>query len=201
MKKYFLSFLIILSVCCKENISNNQIPMDNEEANNYEIKVELIENNDFSKDQFLKNQMNDYMEAMFSNDLDRVLDYCYPDMFIWMKKEYPDLIKNNEDLKKVFLEPMKELNKINKEGVIKATFEVGEITKRLCSKDNITMIYLIENSITMKEKLTEVKKGDENVAISIDKGVNWTFMIKDEEMTREILRYKFSHESINKLLN
>ena len=119
MKKYLLGFLIILSVSCKQENSNIQIPIDIEEENNYEVKVELMESNDLSKDQFLKNQMNDYMEAMFSNDLDRVVDYCYPDMFIWMKKEYPDLINNNEDVKKVFLEPMKELNKINKEGVIK----------------------------------------------------------------------------------
>lgn len=96
---------------------------------------------------------------------------------------------------------MKKLSELEKDKETSSEYEIGEITKQLHSDDGIAMIYLIVSSITIKHKLEERKNGDEYAAISFDGEENWKFMIKDIEMTKEILGYKFSEKSINKLLN
>lgn len=163
-------------------------------------KINLVESDDLTKDKFLQIQMDEYMKSILNGNLDIVTDYSYPDILVWINDKYPNTINNREDFKRIYLEPMKRLNEIKKNNEITVEYEVGEITKRLQSQDGKTMIYLIISSISIKQNLEESKKGDENVAISFDGGKNWTFMIKDIEITNEILDYKFSNETINKLL-
>ncbi|RKS15534.1 hypothetical protein [Flavobacterium sp. 120] len=199
MRKSIILLLIILNIGCKQTtVSNVELK---EEVLKNDSKINLTESNDLSKDKFLKSQVDDYMKAILGRNLDLVYDYCYPDIILWAEDKYPDMVKNKEDFKKVFLEPMKKLSELEKDKETSVEYEIGEITKRLHSDDGIAMIYLIVSSITIKHKLEERKNGDEYVAISFDGGENWKFMIKDIEMTKEILSYKFSEKSINKLLN
>jgi hypothetical protein len=199
MRKSIILLLIILNIGCKQTTVRN-VELKEEVLKN-DSKINLTESNDLSKDKFLKSQVDDYMKAILGRNLDLVYDYCYPDIFVWAEDKYPDMVKNKEDFKKVFLEPMKKLSELEKDKETSVEYEIGEITKRLHSDDGIAMIYLIVSSITIKHKLEERKTGDEYVAISFDGGENWKFMIKDIEMTKEILSYKFSEKSINKLLN
>jgi hypothetical protein len=199
MRKSIILLLIILNIGCKQTtVSNVELK---EEVLKNDSKINLTESNDLSKDKFLKSQVDDYMKAILRRDLDLVSDYCYPDIILWAEDKYPDMVKNKEDFKKVFLEPMKKLSELEKDKETSVEYEIGEITKRLHSDDGNAMIYLIVSSITIKHKLEERKTGDEYVSISFDGGENWKFMIKDIEMTKEILSYKFSEKSINKLLN
>lgn len=199
MKKIIILLLIILNIGCKNTTVNNEELK--EEVLKNDSKINLTESDDLSKDKFLKSQMDDYMKSILERKLDLVYDYCYPDVFVWIEEKYPNMVKNREDFKEIFLEPMKKLSELAKNKETSVEYEIGEITKRLHSEDGNTMIYLIVSSITIKHKLEERKNGDENVAISFDGGKNWKFMIKDIEMTRGILDYKFSEKSINKLLN
>lgn len=199
MTKSFILLLIILNIGCKQTtVSNVELK---EEVLKNDSKINLTESDDLSKDKFLKSQMDDYMKSILERKFDLVYDYCYPDVFLWIEDKYPNMVKNREDFKEIFLEPMKKLSELAKNKETSVEYEIGEITKRLHSEDGNTMIYLIVSSITIKHKLEERKNGDENVAISFDGGKNWKFMIKDIEMTKEILDYKFSEKSINKLLN
>lgn len=199
MKKS-LVLIIILIIGCKQEKANNEIIVP-EENNDNNLKIELTHSNDLSKDKFLREQMDEYMKSILKGNLDIVADYSYPDIFLWINEKYPNKINNREDFKKVFLEPINKLNELKKNKDITIEYEVGKITKRLNSANGNTMIYLIVTSFIIKHKFEEIKKGDENVAISFDGGNKWKLMIKDEEMTKEILSYKFSDESINKLLN
>lgn len=61
--------------------------------------------------------------------------------------------------------------------------------------------YINSISIDLKlKKNKELKMNNEIVAISHDEGISWKFMIKNEQMTKEILALKFSNTLINQLL-
>ena len=201
MKKNIVLLIVIFMISCKQTTSNNDEIKVSKEFSESILKIELTQSDDLSKDKFLYAQMDEYMRSILNGNLDIVADYSYPDIQVWIDEKYPNMVNNREDFKKVFLEPMKKINELTKDKETKVEYEVGDITKRLHSVEGDTMVYLIVSSIIIKHKFEEIKNGDENVAVSFDGGKKWKLMIKDEEMTREILRYKFSDESINKLLN
>ncbi|GEJ31002.1 hypothetical protein VT569_04795 [Flavobacterium psychrophilum] len=183
-----LFFLTIFIISCKKN-----------EIQNEELKIITTFNpKDKNIEENLNLQLGNYLKAMYGGDADTVIKYCYPDMFIWLKKEYPAEY-SMDMIKKSFLEPVKELKRLNAENQIKFEFEIKDITKRIINKNE--RLYLIVVSGNQSKKFNEYKIGDEIVAISLDNGTNWTFMIKDPEMTPEILGINFSKEIISKLMD
>lgn len=199
MRKSIIILFLTLNISCNHT-TDKSVKLKEKVVKNI-TKINLTESQDLSKDKFLKLQMDDYMKSILNRNLDKVYDYCYSDIFLWVDDNYPNMVKNKEDFKKIFLAPMKKLGDITKDKETSVEYEIGKITKRLYSEDGNTLIYMIISSITIKHKLKEIKNGDEYVAITFDGGKNWKFMIKDIEMTKEILKYKFSDKSINELFN
>ena len=172
MKKIIILLLSIFFISCSQN-SNSSID---------------IESN-------LKKQLNNYMVAYNGGDPDEAIKYCYPDMFVFLKKEFPAEF-NIEQVKDVFKSTIKKMSDESKLNKFKYEFKVGEITKRInLGQDKI---YKIVAYVIVKKDNKEIKNGDEVVAVTNDGGKNWTF-IQMSESTPLVLKIKFPNDVVQQL--
>lgn len=138
-------------------------------------------------------QLTEYLSSINGGNPDIAISYCYPDMFIYLKQQYPDEY-SIELVKESFKELINDMKKSSKERDITYSFKVGDITRRIdLGKDKI---YGIMTSVVAKKGFEEISAGGEVIAVSNDNGLNWKFIQKDTISTVPILSYKFTNEVI-----
>jgi hypothetical protein len=148
----------------------------------------------------LKIQLNDYMKAMIYGNVDKVVSYEYPDMFIWMKKEAKRLGTpyTIEDFKKALIKIADDMSNFRSQNgwVISWTFD--PIVKKAVFNNYV--IYISLTTLIIKKDYTEIKNGDESICISSDQGKTWKFINKNENNTAEILRMRFPDYIVEQIL-
>jgi hypothetical protein len=180
---FFIGLLLIIISCKK---------MDNEKSVIIQDKF-----NNTDVDSNLNNNLTEYLQALYNGDVDKAMNYCYPDLFVWMQKKVPH--NNNLDsIKKTIRTPIIEAKKFNKENGISFQFQISKIKKKVVHKNH--KIYIVLVSGIQKTENRKLQIDDEIVAISHNKGQDWKFMMKDDEMTKEILALRFPDETIKQLL-
>lgn len=188
MKTLFFALMIIFLGSC--DVKNSKI--DNQST----IVVTIDTTETDSIDNNLKIQLQEYLSYMNGENMDKAMDYCYPDLFAYMKREYPneysiEVVKENfrsgvEDMKK-------SLKKLGRE----YKFEVKEITQRVDLGER--KIYsVVTRFITLKEH-NEITWGEETLGITNDGGKSWKFLAKDSISGPDILIMKFPIEVVRKV--
>lgn len=151
-------------------------------------------------DKKLKAQIEEYLIAFNTGDADKALYYVYPDIFEYLKKQYPDEEFNMQEIKDtIFIEPIKKMKKLVKEKKIEFEFEVGEITRKVNYHDS--KLYMVMTYVNAKIGLNKHSLGGEVIAISNDNGENWKFVQNDPETINGILRIKFPQNIVDKLIS
>lgn len=188
---FSLVSLVIIYSCVQNNEPKNVLSTEKETT----IRVDTVGNQEIEKN--LKDQLNNYLVAFNGGDPDIAISYCYPDMFVWMKQQFPAEY-SMDFVKETFKKPVREMKKMVKEKKLSFEFKIGEITRRIdLGKDKI---YTIVVSVIVKKDFDEISMGDEVVAITIDNGMNWKFIQKDPETTPDILKMKFSQSVVQQVM-
>ena len=165
---------------------------------NYKEDKSIITLNEFNhkKNEDLKNNLIIYLEALQNANTDKVIDYTYPDLFVWMQKKVPHNF-NLDSIKGTLKTPILEAKKFNKENGISFQFQISKIRKKVVFSNNIICLVIVSG--IQKTDNEQATINDTIVAVSNNKGQSWKFMVKKNEMTKEILAIRFSEETINKL--
>lgn len=189
---------IILPLLCLVILSCNSNSVDS----NFEQKLSqndiIIDSNGDNKiESNLKMQLKEYLIAFNGGDPDVAISYCYPDMFVILKQRFPEEFTIGgvkEMMRKTVRETKESAKKVN------ATFdlEIGDITNRVDLGSE--KLYSVLFSLNTKKGLDEMKMGEEIIAISNNYGENWKFLSKDPELAPDILKMKFSEETVNKIM-
>jgi hypothetical protein len=185
-----IGFVILIASC-------NYQP-NNSSTNQRESVIISDTTDNTAIDSNLKIQIKEYLTAFNGGDPETAISYCYPDMFVWMKQQYPNEY-SIEAVKEMFREPIREMKKMAREKKLTYDFEIGKITKRI--EVGSDRLYTVVVSIIAKKDFDEIKMGDEIIAISIDDGKNWKFIQKDPETAPDILRMKYSDDIVNQIMS
>lgn len=189
--------LLIISIAAAFLMSCGQNQQNQNSDNNGSVVIDTVGNAIAEKN--MKLQLKEYLVAFNTGDPDKALYYIYPDIFEYMKQQYPDEQINMQEIKdSLFTEPIRKMKKLVKEKKIEYEFEVGEITKRVNYHES--KLYVVITYVNAKIGLDKHSMGGEVVAISNDNGDNWKFVQNDPESISDILKLKFPQNIIDKLL-
>ncbi len=189
--------LLIISIAAAFLISCGQNQRNQYSDNNGSIVIDTVGNSIAEKN--MKSQLKEYLVALNTGDPEKAIFYLYPDIFEYMKQQYPDEEVNMQEIKdSLFIEPIRKIKKLVKEKKIKYEYEVGEITNRVNYHES--KLYVVITYINGKIGLDKHSYGGEVVAISTDNGENWKFVQNDPESISEILKLKFPQNIIDILL-
>lgn len=192
MKNLIAIFLLLIVVACGDQARNN-LP-DNQNS----IKMDTTGNAIAEKN--FKIQIKEYVEAFHKGDADVALYYIYPDLFEYIKIQFPDLNVDMQTVKdSVFHEPMKKMKEMAEDNQVEFEFEIGDITKKVQHKKY--KLYLVVNRINLNMGLDTHSFGEEVIGISDDGGANWKFIAKDPETLTGILRMRFPQYVIDELIS
>lgn len=190
-QKFIIIGFVILTASCNYQPNNS--------STNQKESTIIIDNGDNATiDSILKVQIKEYLTAFNGGDPETAISYCYPDMFVWLKQQYPEEY-SIETVKEMFREPIREMKKMAREKNLTYDFEIGKITKRI--ETGTDKLFTVVVSIIAKKDFDEIKMGDEIIAISIDNGENWKFIQKDPETAPDILRMKYSQDIVNQIMS
>jgi hypothetical protein len=195
MKKFiFISFGLFLLLSCGQEQSVKQNVINDTNGN---VAIDTTGNAIAEKN--LKMQLKEYLVAFNGGDPDKALYYIYPDIFEYLRKQYPDEKFDMQEIKDtLFIEPIRKMKKLVKEKKISYEFEIGDITKKVNYKTN--KLYIVLTYVNAKVKLDKHSMGGEVIAISNDNGINWKFVQNDPETISGILKMKFPQTIIDELL-
>jgi len=190
-QKFIIIGFVILTASCNYQQNNS--------STNQKESTIIVENGDNSTiDSILKVQIKEYLTAFNGGNPETAISYCYPDIFIWMERQFPNDY-NIESVKEMYRESINNLKKTAKEENLTYDFQIGEITNKIDLGDQ--KLYSVVVSIIAKKKFDEVKLGDEIIAISFDNGSNWKFIQKDPETAPSILKMKFSNDIVQQIMS
>lgn len=145
-----------------------------------------------------KTQIKEYVVAFHKGDADIALYYIYPDLFEYLKLQFPDQNFDEQIIKdSVFYEPMKKIKKMAEDKQVELEFEIGDISKKIQYKEY--KLYMVVNRINLKMGLDNHSLGEEVIGISDDGGINWKFIANDPETLSGILRLRFPKRVIDEL--
>jgi len=178
------------------NACNYKSQTESKKENDINFKIDSVKNTKIEKT--LKNQLMKYLIAFNGGDPEKAISYCYPDIFIWMERQFPNDY-NIESVKEMYRESINNLKKTAKEENLTYDFQIGEITNKIDLGNQ--KLYSVVVSIIAKKKFDEFKLGDEIIAISFDNGSNWKFIQKDPETAPSILKMKFSNEIVQQIMS
>jgi len=192
MKNIFLFILTIkLFVSCQQ-------PNNSHDVEKKPILVDTIDkSNDEEK---MKLQLREYIDAYYTGDADKVLDYIYPDVFEYFKMQNPgEIIDIEEAKKKLIIEPSRMMKKLSSEKQITFEFKVGEVISSANYNENKLFVVVTYVNAIIGKKEKSIR--GEVIAVSNDSGLNWKFLENDPELAEGILKMKFPLEVTNSLLN
>lgn len=188
---------VIIAIAAAFLISCGQNQQNQKYDNNGSVLIDTVGNAIAEK--HLKSQLREYLVAFNTGDPDKALYYIYPDIFQYLKQQYPDEQINMQEIKdSLFIEPIRKMKKLVKEKKITYEFEIGDITKKVNYKTS--KIYIVITYVNAKVNLDKHSMGGEVVAISEDNGQNWKFVQNDPESIKGILKMRFPQDIIDKLL-
>ena len=192
MNRTFLYILVILSLL---SCNQNKLPEQSAFTNRSEMRLDSI--GDPVIESNLTKQLNEYLDAMWGGNIDKAIDYCYSDMFIWMKNELPE--QYSMDLVKgYFKQLMEDFRSQQAKSGLEIEFKIGDIIKRIdLGQDKI---YMIVTYIKGKKGYDEYSLGDVTIAISNNNGKDWKFLAREEESTPPIIRMKYSEEIVQEIM-
>jgi hypothetical protein len=156
----------------------------------------LLNPNEQQMEKNLRYQLTEYLLAVNEGNADAALKYIYPDVFVYMKKQYPEDF-NIDRIKKQMRESLGKMKASVKQQKLTYSIKIGEITNRVTS--GTYTIYTIVVRITSKKGLDEASFGEEVISITGNRGVDWTF-VSTSDITAPILNIKFSQETVSKIL-
>jgi hypothetical protein len=193
MKKQFIfSFFTVILISC------GQVQETHSYDINGNVLVDTIGNTITEKN--MKSQLEEYLVAFNTGDVDKALFYVYPDVFEFMRHQYPDEEFDIQEVKdSLFIEPMRKMKILVEEKKVEYEFEIGEIVKMV--KYNDSIIYIVLTQVNGKIGLDRHSFGGEVVAISNDSGDNWKFMEYAPEFISEVLELNFPQNVIEQLLS
>lgn len=183
MKKIiFFAVVLLLIFSCKK----------------YKEEKSIITLNEFNhkKNEDLKNNLIIYLEALQNANTDKVIDYTYPDLFVWMQKKVPHNF-NLDSIKGTLKTPILESKKYNKENGISFQFQISKIKKKVVINNDIICLVIVSG--IQKTDNEQATSNDTIVGVSNNKVQSWKFMVKKDEMTKEILAIRFSEKRIKEL--
>jgi hypothetical protein len=137
----------------------------------------------------LKSQFQDYFTATINQDFETVKKYINPDLYEYIKQKFPERKMSISQIMEKVLRNLHEKNKAftyNK----KAEVELYKITKKY-SDDN-SMFYSFISLLHMKLDGDHLYNGEEILAMSSDKGANWTFVVFNREDIPKVLKRRYS---------
>lgn len=146
------------------------------------------------------NQFASYNSALLRGDFDNACHYQNKDAVEYFKKFYPG--ESDDEIMRKFYTSLSEsmtqtIKKFEDHG-IKLEFVVSRINRKVTQDDNV--IYVFEIAINMiGENIQLHTSPEETIAISVNRGKNWTFNNINED-TPNIMRISFSEDVINKVM-
>ncbi|QLG44107.1 hypothetical protein [Costertonia aggregata] len=195
-----LVIMILISSCKKNNetkkiIDEIQITETLSVAELENKNSDLTENNS-DNIQNIKTQIDEYLTAFLNGNSEKAITYCYPDLFEFMKSQYPQEY-SIEEVKSVFKESIDALKEMSVNGV-EYEFEVGEINK--IAENNDFKLYSIVTYLKVKKGLDSNTSGGEQIAISNDNGKTWKFLEKDANKNYlKVLKLSIPNEIVNRI--
>lgn len=188
---------LMISIATTLLVSCIQDKQNQNSDNNGSVVIDTVGNAIAEKN--LKSQLREYLIAFNTGDPDKALYYIYPDIFEYMKQQYPDEHINIQEVKdSLFIEPIRKMKKLVKEKKISYEFEIGDIIKKVNYETN--RIYFVTTYVNAKINLDKHSMGGEVIAISNDNGQNWKFVENDPETITGILKMRFPQDIIDKII-
>lgn len=188
---FYLMILVLFISSCQQGTRNKT------EIGQFSNNAKSIKND---ADQKLKDQLKAYNDALHGDQSnpERVLDFIYDDVFIYLKKQNPDTY-SKEMVISLFNEPVKRLKEMSRENNVIYNTSIGDIVQRVSEGNKL--IYKIEIFLNMEYGLEKHSTGDRILGISLDSGQNWKFLEITPNTTPDILGMRFSPETINEVMN
>lgn len=150
-------------------------------------------------DQNMKDQLNQYQNALMSGDIDLAYTFFYSKAMDYLKSEFPnENIDENYIKEKVLKLGYEMIKSMNEKANTNFKYLVKDVACRY-SQNNI-LIYLINTSLDGTVNGVNRTVPTKTVGISEDKGKSWKFLTQDEE-TKPMLTKEFGLEMANRIMN
>jgi len=119
-------------------------------------------------------EITKYFKALDDNDADKVIEFMYPDIFVYLKNQFPNEY-SAKMIKDVIRESMTSIDNVDKM-VDSRHYEFGEFEQHI-DEDGIK-VYTVTTYIIWEMNGKERVEGSEQLAISLDNGGTWKFVEK-----------------------
>lgn len=193
MKKIkFILFLLFISCNTGEREHNKNVFSE----------IQIDSSNKRFIDSTFYSDYNSYMKAVFNNDANTAFNYLHPSIFKYLKKEYPEEIQVEDDVKRLFFEnPYKERFQVLKNKGVKFDFKIDTPLK-VISSENLIFIVAKTHLIFSKD-LDEISSGEKLVGVSSNNGRNWKFiqLSNNIELSGKILKTITKPSVVEKILS
>ncbi len=121
-------------------------------------------------------QLKHYFKSIKQGNLTEMKKYFYPDYFICLKIENPNLKELPDSILVSMINGYKNFSKKNN---VKIDFYCGKIKRRLLYEDII--VFEFDSVAELKSKKKNITDVSNSFAFSNNNGVNWTFLPGDNE--------------------
>jgi len=192
MKK--ASFLVLLLF-----ISCHFVQKEYKDESNSDIEL------DSSNKKFLDSTFyvdyNAYIKAFLNGDANTAFNYLHPSIFEYFKKEYPNEIQVEDDVKQLFLEkPYKDKLQVLKNKGVKFDFKIDTPLKVISSENLIFIV--AKTHLIFSKGLDEISSGEKMIGVSSDRGRSWKFIQSSNniELTSKILKTISKSIDVDKIL-
>ncbi len=167
------------------------ISKNNNDNSRYEANTDIEKN--------FSTQYNDYMQSALNGNYEKILNYIYPQVYIYLRDKYnPE--QTVEEFKNYYADQMINGMKQAIDGLKrKPNVTINKVLNKVEYKNY--KIFVFSYSLFSNEKDEAFSVGGEAIAISKNNGVDWTFFEKDDEMIIPILTLEFPNSIITKILN
>lgn len=158
-----------------------------------------IATDDQAADRNMKEQLNQYQNAVMSGNIDLAYTFFYPKVLEYLRREYPSENIDEYYIKdKVIKVGYEIIKKLNERDSADLRYLVKDVVCRFNS--NNTLIYLINTSMDGTVNGEPKTVPTKTVGISNDNGKTWKFLTQGEE-TQPILTEEFGLTIANQIMN
>lgn len=212
MKQYYFLFVILFFISCTYTPQNNNSTNSSSSAiiKDEPKRIPLPDGWHYGevtelkgKDQLeinMLNQISTYNKALIRGDIDNARRHFYLDAIKYYSK-FQTSLSDKEIVNALLKTASDEYRNISQvyasEGV---NFEIFPIKFKKKVKDGSRLIYTFDITTALfNEKASIYADPDITVGISLNNGVNWTFIAKNSD-TPNILRLRFSERVIDQVM-
>jgi ribosome-binding ATPase YchF (GTP1/OBG family) len=186
MKK-IIFFWIFLALACNNSVTKNA-----------EIVNDLILTEN-QKDSILKDNLNDYMNAVKTSNYDLAYSYLHKGILPHMQKKYPEYNIDEKYLKNNLLKTAFEImNKIEDKYNTNFKYKIEEISYK--SKKEDILIYVVNAKLEATIKKRRMSLPSTVISFSDNDGKNWTFLEYDKEIAPVFLQENYTNDLTSKII-